>query len=131
MMLSERVRTASRRGIRGGIAGLMALGLIVSLSGCASGKPELVPSDDSAKPVVTVRAIDNKFEPADVEIEKGQAVRWVFEGTNQHDVVSDDGSFVSELVYDGSYTHVFNDLGDFRYICSIHPEMVGNVKVVE
>lgn len=130
-MLSERVRTASRRGIRGGIAGVMVLGLILGLSGCATGKPELVPSDDNVKAAITVRAVDNKFEPAEVEIAKGQAVRWVFEGTNQHDVVSDDGSFVSDLVYDGSYTHVFNDVGDFRYICSIHPEMIGNVKVVE
>lgn len=130
-MLSERVRVANRRAMRGGIAGLMALGLIATLSGCATGKSEVVPSDDSAKPVVTVRVVDNEFEPADVEIEKGQAVRWVFEGTNEHDVVSDDGSFVSELAYDGSYTHVFDETGEFRYICSIHPEMVGNVKVVK
>lgn len=131
MMLSEQLRLAHRRTVRGAIAALMVLGLGASVSGCAVGKAELVPSDESAKPVVTVHAIDNTFEPADVKITKGQAVRWVFEGTNQHDVVSDDGSFVSELVYDGSYTHVFDEAGDFRYICSIHPEMVGNVKVVK
>lgn len=94
------------------------------------GKPELVPSDDGATPAVTVRVIDNAYEPQEVTVEPGQAVQWVFEGRSaKHDVVAEDGSFVSDLVYEGTYTHVFEEAGDFPYDCSIHPEMRGLVTV--
>lgn len=109
---------------------LLAVFALVTLSGCAATKPELVPSDDGVKAVVTVRVIDNAYEPAEVEIAPGQAVRWVFEGGMEHDVVAEDGSFVSELVTSGSYTHLFEDAGEFSYDCSIHPEMTGVVRVV-
>ncbi|MFF8818800.1 cupredoxin domain-containing protein [Leucobacter sp. NPDC015123] len=104
--------------------------LAVMLAACAPAKPPLVPSDDDAKVTVTVRVVDNKFEPKEFTISQGEAVRWVFEGpSNEHDVVAKDGSFVSELMREGSYTHVFNDIGDFDYLCSIHPEMTGLITV--
>lgn len=112
--------------------GVLGLGAAALLAGCARpGKPELVPSDDKVEATVTVRAIDNEYVPETVEIAPGQAVRWVFEGTMQHDVVAEDGSFVSELVTSGSYTHVFDEAGEFAYDCSIHPEMTGVVSVVQ
>ena len=120
--------TVSRRRLLGGVVGLLGLGAAGALTGCAPGKPELVPSDD-AQPAVTVRAIDNRFEPREVEIEPGQAVQWVFEGSMEHDVVAKDGSFVSELQQTGSYTHVFDEAGDYDYLCSIHAEMTGVVRV--
>lgn len=120
----------SRRRMIGGVVGVLGLGAAALLTGCGpTGKAELVPSDDDAKPDVTVRAYDNVYEPREVDIEPGQAVRWVFEGPADHDVVADDGSFVSELVRTGSYTHVFDEAGDFSYMCSVHPEMTGIVRV--
>ncbi|MBL3699807.1 cupredoxin domain-containing protein [Leucobacter luti] len=120
----------SRRGILTGLAGVIGFGAAAALSGCGpTGKPELVPSDDHAKPAVTVRAYDNAFEPREIEIVAGDAVEWVFEGPAEHDVVAADGSFVSELQTSGSYTHVFTEAGDFDYDCSIHPEMTGVVTV--
>ncbi len=107
------------------IAALLALGL----AGCSAGKPDPVPSDTGVEPAVTVRVIDNTFEPAHVSVKPGQAVRWVFEGPDQHDVVAGDGSFVSELMSSGEYVHVFATAGDFLYDCSIHPEMTGTVTV--
>lgn len=116
---------------RGVAAALAALALVAALSACAPAKPELVPSDPlpSGVEVVTVRAIDNRFEPAEVEIEAGQAVRWVFEGQADHDVVADDGTFVSELQRTGEYVHVFDEAGEWPYDCSIHPEMTGRITV--
>jgi plastocyanin len=59
-------------------------------------------------------------------------VRWEFVARDKHDVVSNDRSFVSELVYGGTtYTHIFDEAGDYSYLCSIHPEMVGLVTVTE
>lgn len=110
-------------------AAVVAAAVVLGLSACGAGKPDLVPSDDDAKPVVTVHAIDNAFEPKTVTVKPGQAVKWVFEGSLKHDVVAADGSFVSELVREGSYTHVFKKAGEYMYDCSIHPEMTGLVKV--
>ena len=78
---------------------------------------------------MTVAVIDNKFEPAKVEVKPGQAVRWVFSGVMEHDVVAEDGSFVSELQASGEYVHVFAKAGDYPYDCSVHPEMTGVVTV--
>ena len=106
--------------------------LLAALAACApqGSKPALVPSDEGVAPAVVVRAVDNTYEPREVSIKSGQAVQWVFKGTSgNHDVVALDGSFVSELVYEGTYTHVFDETGVFDYKCSIHPEMTGVVKV--
>jgi len=111
-------------------AAAAALALAFALTACGgASKPELVPSAVGVEPVVTVIAIDNRYEPEVVEIEAGQAVRWVFQGSMEHDVVAADGSFVSELQTTGEYIHVFDTPGEFAYDCSIHPEMTGKVIV--
>ncbi len=120
----------SRRGVFRGLFGVAGVGAAAALAGCAPSKPELVPSDDQATPTVTVRAIDNAFDPPEIEVAVGDAVRWEFLGSMEHDVVARDGSFVSELQQSGSYTHVFTEAGEFPYDCSVHPEMVGAVRVV-
>lgn len=113
------------------LAAIASVTLALSLSGCAGGggKPEVVPADTGVEPAVTVYVIDNRYEPASVEIEAGEAVRWVFEGGMEHDVVANDGSFVSELMLEGEYTKVFDVAGEYGYDCSIHPEMTGVVTV--
>ncbi|EYT55253.1 copper-binding protein [Leucobacter sp. UCD-THU] len=126
--MSREIPEITRRGAIGGVLGAVGVGALASLTGCSPSKPDPVPSDD-AEPDVTVHAVDNRFEPAEVEIAPGSAVRWVFEGTAEHDVVAADGSFVSELMHEGSYTHVFDEAGDFEYDCSVHPEMTGVVRV--
>lgn len=120
----------SRRRLLSGAASVFGIGATALLVGCAPGKPEPVPSDDDVKAVVTVTVSDNTYDPAEVEIAPDQAVRWVFVGPNEHDVVAEDRSFVTELVTEGSYTHRFSKAGEFNYICSIHPEMRGVVRVV-
>ncbi len=111
-------------------AAVCGLLVLLALTGCAAGKPAVVPADEDVKAVVTVHVVDNKFEPAEVEITPDQAVRWVFEGSMEHDVVAEDGSFVSELMTSGEYTHRFAEEGEYAYDCSTHPEMTGVVRVV-
>lgn len=124
-------QNVSRRRLLSGAAGVFGAGAAALLVGCGSmGKPEPVPSDDDVKAYATITVSDNRFEPAEVEIAPGQAVRWVFVGLNEHDVVADDRSFVSELMVEGSYTHQFSEEGEYVYLCSIHPEMQGVVRVV-
>ncbi|WP_244301242.1 cupredoxin domain-containing protein [Leucobacter insecticola] len=125
------IHGTTRRSVLAGVAGALGIAAVIALAGCAAPRPVLVPSDDDATPVVTVRAYDNYYEPAEVEIKAGEAVKWEFMGPAEHDVVSDDRSFVSELAVKHEYTHVFDEAGDFAYLCSIHPEMRGLVKVKE
>ena len=115
---------------RRAFGGLVVAALAGVLAACApQKKPAAVPSAAGVQADVTVAVIDNKFEPANVEVKPGQAVRWVFSGVMEHDVVADDGSFVSELVTSGEYVHVFETAGEFPYDCSVHPEMTGRVVV--
>lgn len=114
---------------RRAFGGLVAAACVAVLTACGKKKPDIVPSDEGVEAVVLVAAIDNRFEPANVVVNKGEAVRWVFKGVMEHDVVAADGSFVSDLQKTGEYTHVFTETGEFLYDCSVHPEMVGSVTV--
>ena len=121
---------AARARATRGLAAVGAAALALALSGCSAAKPPVVPSDDDAKVSITVRVIDNAFEPSEITIQAGQAVSWSFEGpSSEHDVVANDGSFVSELMAEGSYTHLFTEAGTFDYLCSVHPEMRGTITV--
>jgi halocyanin-like protein len=82
-----------------------------------------------------------KFDPADVVVDEGTTVRWVWTGRGgQHNVVESDGeeplgnaSFESELADgDNEFTHTFNQPGSYDYVCAVHlaQDMVGNVEVV-
>lgn len=130
--MSISFQTDRRRGVAGTLAAALALSLTAALAGCSE-PAKIVPSDDNATDIgAVVRALDNKYEPAKVEIKIGQAVRWEFVARDKHDVVSTDRSFVSELVPAGtSYTHIFDEAGEYSYTCSIHPEMLGVVSVTE
>lgn len=123
------MRRLARSAARAAVAALAAAALL-GLTACSgAAKPEVVPSDDSVEPAVVVTVVDNRYEPAHVEIEVGQAVRWEFRGSMEHDVVAADGSFVSELATLHDYTFVFTEAGEWEYDCSIHPEMRGSVAV--
>jgi plastocyanin len=80
----------------------------------------------------TVAVTDTGFEPAELTVHQGDTVVWAFGGALPHTVTADDGSFVSEVLKPGStFSHTFDALGTFRYICTLHPTMVGTITVVE
>ena len=73
-----------------------------------------------------------KFEPAAVTVTTGQTVEWDWVANDaQHSVTSDDNTtFDSGLCSGGTKFFVtFNTAGDFKYHCTIHAAMVGDVKV--
>lgn len=121
--------TDTRRILMHAFGAVVTVGLLGGLAACAASKPEATPSADDADPAVTVRAYDNAYDMPEVDVTEGEAVRWVFEGQNEHDVVAGDASFVSELMRQGSFTHVFDEAGSYEYDCSIHAEMKGVVNV--
>ena len=90
-------------------------------------KPEVTLPADDADPAVTVRA----YNRARSTSPRKEAVRWVFEGQNEHDVVAVDASFVSECIRRDSFTHVFDEASCYEHDCSIHAEMKDFVNLTE
>lgn len=79
---------------------------------------------------VTVKMINFKYSPDPLTVPVGTTVRWVNYDEDQHNVVSDDKSFKSKLLdKNQEYSYTFTKKGTYRYICSIHPKMIGKVTV--
>ena len=81
----------------------------------------------------------NCYDPNVVTIDVGGEVTWLNGDTAAHTVTSGDiekdgpdGHFDSSLFMAGkSFTHVFEEAGEFPYFCLVHPWMKGTVIVQE
>lgn len=67
---------------------------------------------------------DNFFEPQEITITAGDTVNWTYQGSVNHDVDLEDGSFQSEdFATDGSESTIsftFEEAGTYNYFCSYH-----------
>lgn len=80
--------------------------------------------------VERVRIVDFAFRPRRLEIPKGTRVRWVNRGDVSHTTTSTTGLWNSGALAPGdTFSRVFRTRGTFRYLCSIHPEMTGEILV--
>lgn len=80
----------------------------------------------------TVRiGIDNfAFAPAELSVTPGTTVIWTNHDDIPHTVTSTDGAFKSHALDTGdSFSFTFEKPGSYRYFCSLHPHMVGTIKV--
>jgi plastocyanin len=85
----------------------------------------------TASGVVEVRIIDFAFDPPLVEIPVGTTVVWrLVQG--YHTVVSADFRLDSPILENvgDTYSYTFTEEGSYDYICGIHPDMIGLVRVV-
>ncbi len=74
---------------------------------------------------------DNFFSPTSVTIGVGDTVTWNNTGQAPHNATADDGSFRTPTLENGqSASHTFSEAGTFSYICTIHPDMKGTIRVV-
>ena len=77
---------------------------------------------------VTIKGM--KFTPDSVTIKAGQSVTWTNNDLRDHTVAADDGSFNSGNLRPGdSFTYKFAKGGKFKYACSLHPRMKGEILV--
>lgn len=76
-----------------------------------------------------VDVVDNAFEPSHLEVTVGDTVTWTWQGRAAHDVVGDD--FASEAQRDGTFTHTFEEPGEYDYECTLHPRMTGQITVTD
>ncbi len=83
-------------------------------------------------------ATNECYVPAEVTIDVGSEVTWTNDDTAAHTVTSGtldggpDGIFDSQLFMAGAtFSHVFEEAGDYPYFCLVHPWMQGTVIVQE
>ena len=75
--------------------------------------------------------INFAFSPASVTVNVGDTVTWSNHDDAPHNATADDGSFSTPTINDGqSASHRFTQPGTFSYICTIHPNMHGTIRVV-
>jgi len=78
-----------------------------------------------------VLALDNRFEPATVEIAPGDTVRWTNLGQVPHTTTSDDGLWDSPFLGpQETFEHTFADVGRYPYFCRVHPTAMRGTVVV-
>lgn len=72
----------------------------------------------------------NTFMPDSMTVKVGDTVTWVNQESYAHNVIGDNGAFMSPKLATGEkYSFTFTKAGTFTYICSIHPFMHGTIIV--
>jgi plastocyanin len=114
------------------LAAVAAVGL---LTACGGSKPGSGSSTVSAGTAVkgssaaTVTVKNFSFTPRDLTVAKGTKVTWKFEDSAKHNVTSNSDKFRSKDIQSGSYSYVFNTVGKYSYLCSLHQYMTGSIVV--
>jgi plastocyanin len=102
--------------------------------GCDEGGESVDPSTLPAEEATEVLIEDFAFDPPHIEVAIGDTVTWT-QGADDapHTVTAHDESFDSDNLSDegDTFEFTFEEAGEFWYFCSIHPEMLGLVTVVE
>ena len=88
------------------------------------------PATTASTATKTVQIKRSAFQPSTVTIKTGDVVKWTNTDTQNHQVVSNNGSFVSPILGPGkSYSHRFTAAGTYRYHDGLNPTVRGVVKV--
>ncbi|CAL1241953.1 cupredoxin domain-containing protein [Candidatus Methylocalor cossyra] len=70
------------------------------------------------------------FNPMALTVKAGSTVIWTNMDDDPHTVISDTGLFRSGAMdTNDSFSFKFDKPGTYRFICSIHPRMVGTIVV--
>jgi plastocyanin len=78
----------------------------------------------------TVKIKSFMFMPMAMTIHAGDTVTWKNLDEEPHTVTSDTGLFRSGGIDGGgSYSFKFATPGVYKYVCSIHPQMIGTITV--
>jgi plastocyanin len=90
--------------------------------------PSAAPPARAADAMIVMKNFD--FSPMDVTVTAGSTVTWKNMDGEPHTVVSRDGLFRSPALDENdTYAFTFDHPGVFKYLCSIHPKMMGVITV--
>ena len=112
----------------------LLLGAVGVTALLAAALPELTAAGAAAVTAAASPAtvdIDNfAFTPAALTVTAGTTVTWKNEDDSPHRIGDKNGTFKSAaLDTDDSFSHTFAAPGEYPYICTIHPYMVGKIIV--
>jgi plastocyanin len=83
-----------------------------------------------ASETLTIGIENFTFAPAELTVAPGTSVIWTNHDDIPHTVTSTEGAFKSHaLDTDDSFSFTFAKAGSYRYFCSLHPHMVGTIRV--
>ena len=121
---------------------LIALSLILVLTGCKTTTPAATPTPTSiTSPTPTLATTPTAahanvnisgfaFVPSTFTVSVGTTVTWTNKDSTSHTVTSNDNLFSSGTLANGAtFQHTFNQKGTFQYHCSIHTFMTAKVIV--
>lgn len=83
----------------------------------------------------TITIAGYEYQPENISIKEGTTIRWINYDLVQHDVISgvpgikEDLFAAPLLAYGQGMSFTFEDAGEFRYFCGIHPYMTGMIIV--
>ena len=110
------------------LLGAVALGLLL-----LAGLTQVLAGETAVKVAASPATvnIDNfAFAPATLTVTAGTTVTWKNEDDSPHRIGDKDGTFKSAaLDTDNTFSHTFGAPGEYPYICTIHPYMVGKIIV--
>ena len=110
-------------------ARLAAFGLGIALVAAMPEGPSAGETADAASSAA-VRIDNFSFTPPALVVAPGTTVTWTNADDSPHTVREKDGNFKSAaLDTDDSFSQIFTAPGEYEYLCSIHPRMVGKVVV--
>ncbi|HEX6679815.1 MAG TPA: cupredoxin domain-containing protein [Gaiellaceae bacterium] len=88
------------------------------------------PAAPATTATVQINIKASSFAPSVKTIKTGDSVKWVNVDTKNHQVVSNNGSFVSPILGPGkTYSHQFRAAGTYRYHDGLNPTVRGTIKV--
>ena len=84
----------------------------------------------AAADATTISIREFMFTPTSMTVPAGTTVRWKNLDGEPHTVRSIDSAFSSNALDENdSFAFKFDKPGTYRYVCSIHPQMVGTIIV--
>ena len=95
-----------------------------------TGAAMLASGAEAESPAAQVVIKDFMFAPLALTVKAGSVVSWTNHDNEPHTVASDAGAFRSgALDTNDSFSFKFEKPGTYRFLCSIHPYMVGTITV--
>jgi plastocyanin len=78
----------------------------------------------------TVAIDGTAYVPAEITVKRGDTVTWTNKDPFPHTVTARGGAFDSKTIGAGkSWRYVARKSGEFPYVCTFHPTMIGTLKV--
>jgi len=113
------MNTAVLKSLRALAAALLLGAAILGLSPGAQ-------ADPGARIVIK----DFMFAPVALTVKAGSVVSWTNQDSEPHAIASDAGTYRSgALDTNESFSFKFDQPGTYRFLCNIHPYMVGTITV--